>query len=204
MPEFCAASLPLEGFCRCDGRLMCVNPAPLRGSDGGAVGSRAATGLGDCRVGGCGEALDVWVMRSSGARRICPCPRRALALAVRCRCNRCSEAAADTLEWALVQAYQNNPSLNAQRAALRATDENVPQALSGYRPKLSVTANGGYQLYQTRCRKSRSTSGFPELPSPISNIAADVPTRAASAPPRRRRSSTASRPPTARVRRKAR
>ena len=40
-------------------------------------------------------------------------------------------AAADTLEWALVQAYQNNPSLNAQRAALRATDENVPQALAG-------------------------------------------------------------------------
>jgi outer membrane protein len=56
----------------------------------------------------------------------------------------CSGAAADTLEWALVQAYQNNPSLNAQRASLRATDENVPQALSGYRPKLSVTAAGGY------------------------------------------------------------
>ena len=55
-----------------------------------------------------------------------------------------SDAAADTLEWALVQAYQNNPSLNAQRAALRATDENVPQALSGYRPKVSLTAQGGY------------------------------------------------------------
>jgi outer membrane protein len=55
----------------------------------------------------------------------------------------CAEAAADTLEWALVQAYQNNPSLNAQRAALRATDENVPQALSGYRPKLSIVAQGG-------------------------------------------------------------
>ena len=53
-------------------------------------------------------------------------------------------AHADTLEWALVQAYQNNPSLNAQRASLRATDENVPQALSGYRPKLSLTATGGY------------------------------------------------------------
>ncbi len=52
--------------------------------------------------------------------------------------------AADTLEWALVQAYQNNPSVNAQRASLRATDENVPQALAGYRPKLSLTANGGY------------------------------------------------------------
>ena len=61
----------------------------------------------------------------------------------------CSGAAADTLEWALVQAYQNNPSLNAQRASLRATDENVPQALSGYRPKLSVTANGGYDYSST-------------------------------------------------------
>jgi outer membrane protein len=56
----------------------------------------------------------------------------------------CSGAAADTLEWALVQAYQNNPSLNAQRSSLRAIDENVPQALSGYRPKLSATVAGGY------------------------------------------------------------
>jgi len=55
----------------------------------------------------------------------------------------CTMARADTLEWALVQAYQNNPSLNAQRAALRATDENVPQALSGYRPKLSIQATAG-------------------------------------------------------------
>jgi outer membrane protein len=56
----------------------------------------------------------------------------------------CLQAAADTLEWAVVQAYQNNPSLNSQRAALRVIDENVPQALSGYRPKVSVTAVGGY------------------------------------------------------------
>src|SRR5262249_2530295 len=49
---------------------------------------------------------------------------------------------------ALVQAYQNNPSLNAQRAALRATDENVPQALSGYRPRFSVTAAGGYNYFR--------------------------------------------------------
>ena len=58
----------------------------------------------------------------------------------------CSGASADTLEWALVQAYQNNPSLNTQRAALRAIDENVPQALSGYRPKLSLTGQGGYNF----------------------------------------------------------
>ncbi len=74
-----------------------------------------------------------------------------------------SEAAADTLEWALVQAYQNNPSLNAQRAALRATDENVPQALSGYRPKLSVTAQGGYNY----------TNATQELP--IGGVVSQIP-----------------------------
>jgi outer membrane protein len=52
---------------------------------------------------------------------------------------------ADTIEAALVRAYQNNPQLNAQRAAVRATDENVPQALSGYRPKVALTASLGYQ-----------------------------------------------------------
>jgi len=54
-------------------------------------------------------------------------------------------ASADTIEAALVRAYQNNPQLNAQRAQVRITDENVPQALSGYRPKLNVTATAGYQ-----------------------------------------------------------
>jgi outer membrane protein len=54
-------------------------------------------------------------------------------------------ALADTIEAALVRAYQNNPQLNAQRALVRATDENVPQALSGYRPKVAVTASAGYQ-----------------------------------------------------------
>lgn len=58
-------------------------------------------------------------------------------------------ALADTIEAALVRAYQNNPQLNAQRAQVRATDENVPQALSGYRPKVSVTASAGYQYSDT-------------------------------------------------------
>jgi outer membrane protein len=54
-------------------------------------------------------------------------------------------ALADTIEAALVRAYQNNPQLNAQRAQVRSTDENVPQALSGYRPKVALTASAGYQ-----------------------------------------------------------
>jgi outer membrane protein len=48
-----------------------------------------------------------------------------------------------TLERALAEAYQNNPQLNAQRAIVRATDENVPQALSGYRPVVTATADTG-------------------------------------------------------------
>jgi outer membrane protein len=58
-------------------------------------------------------------------------------------------ALADTIEAALVRAYQNNPQLNSQRAQVRSTDENVPQALSGYRPKVSLTASAGYQYTDT-------------------------------------------------------
>ncbi|HYA06383.1 MAG TPA: TolC family outer membrane protein [Xanthobacteraceae bacterium] len=81
-------------------------------------------------------------------------------------------AAADTLEWALVQAYQNNPSLNAQRAALRATDENVPQALSGYRPKLSVTGGGGLE-YSNTLANSINQSVFPNTVT-YSSVAKDL------------------------------
>jgi outer membrane protein len=58
----------------------------------------------------------------------------------------------ESLEAALAEAYRNNPSLNAQRAAVRVTDENVPQALSGYRPKITVTASGGEQALSSTTR----------------------------------------------------
>ncbi len=54
-------------------------------------------------------------------------------------------AVADTLEGALALAYRNNPQVNAQRAAARATDENVGIALSGYRPHVTGTALVGEQ-----------------------------------------------------------
>jgi outer membrane protein len=52
-------------------------------------------------------------------------------------------ASAETLESALAQAYGANPTLNAQRAQVRATDENVPRAKSGYRPQINATADVG-------------------------------------------------------------
>src|SRR5437764_14889563 len=58
-------------------------------------------------------------------------------------------AVAETLESALAQAYRNNPTLNAQRAALRATDESVPQALANYRPRVTWTFDSGYQHFES-------------------------------------------------------
>ena len=45
---------------------------------------------------------------------------------------------ADTLFGAMEKAYVTNPTLNAARAGQRATDERVPQALSGWRPSVTV------------------------------------------------------------------
>lgn len=66
----------------------------------------------------------------------------------------CAPTMADTLPSALGIAYQNNPQLNAQRAAVRASDETVPQALSGYRPRVSLSASVAEQYLQTLTKTS--------------------------------------------------
>jgi hypothetical protein len=52
---------------------------------------------------------------------------------------------AESLPEALAKAYQTNPALNAERARQRATDENVPQALAGYRPQIVASLSAGLQ-----------------------------------------------------------
>jgi outer membrane protein len=54
-------------------------------------------------------------------------------------------ASAETLESALARAYSANPALNAQRANVRATDENVPRAKSLSRPRVNATGDVGLQ-----------------------------------------------------------
>jgi outer membrane protein len=54
-----------------------------------------------------------------------------------------TSVSAETLESALARAYSNSPLINATRAGVRATDENVPRALAGYRPQISATADVG-------------------------------------------------------------
>ncbi len=56
-----------------------------------------------------------------------------------------ASALADNLSDALVKAYQTNPQVNAERARQRGTDENVPQALSGYRPQIVASLGAGLQ-----------------------------------------------------------
>ncbi len=51
------------------------------------------------------------------------------------------QASAETLSGAMAKAYENNPDLNAVRAALRATDENVTIAKASMRPQISGSAS---------------------------------------------------------------
>ena len=61
-------------------------------------------------------------------------------------------ASAQTLQEALAQTYANNPTLATARAQLRVVDENVPQALAGWRPSVSITGSAGYALTNARTR----------------------------------------------------
>src|SRR5262244_4365928 len=68
-------------------------------------------------------------------------------------------ARADTLNGALINAYQNNPQLNSQRAVVRETDESVPQALSGYKPTVTATASTAQQYTSVLSRSVNATTG---------------------------------------------
>ena len=54
-------------------------------------------------------------------------------------------ALAETLGEAMANAYLINPVLNAERANLRATDEQVPIAKSGMRPTISATGDAAFR-----------------------------------------------------------
>jgi outer membrane protein len=59
---------------------------------------------------------------------------------------------AQTLTQALADAYNTNPQLLAQRALLRATDEQVPQALSFWRPTVNFTGQAGISANSLQTR----------------------------------------------------
>jgi outer membrane protein len=67
------------------------------------------------------------------------------------------QAQAETIEEAMAAAYVSNPQLEAQRAAQRATDENVPQALSNWRPTVAINGNYGKQTQDQTLAGTKST-----------------------------------------------
>ena len=58
-------------------------------------------------------------------------------------------ASAQSLEEAMILAYTNNPTLLAARAELRSVDEQIAQALGGYRPTISGSADYGLERSET-------------------------------------------------------
>jgi outer membrane protein len=71
------------------------------------------------------------------------------------------QASGQTLTQALAEAYNTNPQLLAQRALLRATDEQVPQALSGWRPTVNFTGQmGGSRASFAESRRATAYSTF--------------------------------------------
>ncbi len=62
-------------------------------------------------------------------------------------------AHAESLKDAMSAAYLNNPTLQAQRASLRASDEAINQAKAGWRPSVNATGNYGF-------RNTKSSSTF--------------------------------------------
>lgn len=61
-------------------------------------------------------------------------------------------AHATDLNEALALAYVGNPTLDSARAQLRATDELVPQALSGWRPTVQGQISAGHEWFQDKSK----------------------------------------------------
>ena len=64
---------------------------------------------------------------------------------------------AETLFEALAIAYATSPSLQAARAAVRSSDEGVPQALAGWRPTVSLNSSVGLQKSKTNVIREQET-----------------------------------------------
>ena len=72
---------------------------------------------------------------------------------------------AQTLEEAMVKAYQNNPALLAARAQLRSIDEGVAQALSNWRPTITLNGDAGLE------RDDNDPPGSPSIQRPFGGSA---------------------------------
>ncbi len=75
-----------------------------------------------------------------------------------------------TLSEALGVAYENNPQLTGERAHLRSIDENVPTALAGWRPTVTLSGSVGSGVGRVdTAEPSNRFDGFKTFSSKINN-----------------------------------
>jgi outer membrane protein len=84
------------------------------------------------------RVLRLWFGKAGSLRRLKQAMLASAALVI--LLGGAPSVSAETLAEAIASAYSSNPTLNAERARQRGTDEQVPQALSGWRP--TITAEG--------------------------------------------------------------
>jgi TolC family type I secretion outer membrane protein len=77
-------------------------------------------------------------------------------------------ARGESISDAMSAAYLGNPVLQGERARQRATDEQVPQALSGWRPTVIVRGDGGYEWGSTTVKR--------RIPPPVDTTITDTAT----------------------------
>lgn len=78
---------------------------------------------------------------------------------------------AETLREALELAYRANPTLNAQRANLGATAENLARAKAGFHPRVSAAADLG--LYRDSTKPSLDDCSRPFVGDTLTNVGCD-------------------------------
>src|SRR5262245_60456206 len=69
------------------------------------------------------------------------------------------EVSAQTMSDVLTQTYNTNPRLQSFRARLRATDEGVANAMSGWRPTLTLSGNAGVGWRDNKVEGASSGGG---------------------------------------------
>lgn len=102
------------------------------------------------------RVLRTWFGETGGLRRLKQVMLASAALVI--LLNGAPQASAETLAKAIASAYSDNPTLNAERARQRGTDEQVPQALSGWRPTITAEGSLGRQWSDTDTTPRSSTT----------------------------------------------
>lgn len=69
-------------------------------------------------------------------------------------------ASAESLEDALIKAYQSNPTLEAGRASLRSTDEEISTALSNWRPSVTLSGDAGIRDYESEVSGTKTDNSL--------------------------------------------